>query len=74
MPDNENGRPWQGGPMSSTAINDSTIVLPDDHLRAEMPRCRECGHVVFSRESIAAGIGRDCRRRLRAAARESVAT
>lgn len=29
------------------------------------PRCRCCGHVITSEESIAAGIGRDCRRRLR---------
>lgn len=28
VPDNENGRPWQGGPMSSTAINDTASLAP----------------------------------------------
>lgn len=26
MPENENGRPWQGGHMSSTAINDTDSI------------------------------------------------
>ena len=37
MPDNENGRPWQGGPMSSTAINDKanrTAVSAIEHAHA----------------------------------------
>lgn len=29
-----------------------------------VPRCRCCGHVITSEESIATGIGRDCRRKL----------
>lgn len=44
--------------MSSTAIKAATSV------RTNESRCRMCGHVIYSRESVAAGIGRDCRRRL----------
>jgi hypothetical protein len=33
------------------------------------PRCALCGHVITARESVAVGIGRDCRRQVRAALR-----
>lgn len=59
LPSNENGRPGKGGHMSPTAIKDG----------ASVPRCALCGHLIYARESVAVGIGRDCRRRLRAALR-----
>ena len=58
---------------SSTAIKNKVIVPATPDQIVEPERCRECGHVITSVESIEVGIGRDCRRRLRAAAREAVA-
>lgn len=67
MADNESGRPWQGGPMLSTAIKCDAIVplTTPNHPHAEVPRCSVCGHIITSAESIRTGIGRDCRRQLR---------
>lgn len=41
-------------------IDTATVVDPAD----SRPRCRRCGHVVFTAESIRLGIGLACRRAL----------
>lgn len=73
MPEHENGRPSEGGRMSPTPLKNTTSVpaTPDEIVEPE--RCRECGHRITAQASVALGIGPECRRRLRAAAREAVA-
>lgn len=54
----ENGRGRLAGNQTTSNANhdDQTTVS------ADRPRCAHCGHVIWSAESIRAGIGRDCRR------------
>ncbi|MDT0201343.1 DUF6011 domain-containing protein [Nocardioides sp. AE5] len=48
---------------SSTAIKNKAIVPPN----SEVARCSVCGHRITAPDSLAVGIGRDCRRALRRA-------
>lgn len=59
-------RPSDRAAASSTTIKNVLSLSLEGHV-AERPRCRRCGHPVFSPESIRLGVGRDCRRRARAA-------
>ena len=54
----------RGGPVPTKAASrlsittDTTIPLEE----SRRPRCRRCGRVLFTAESIRLGIGWDCRR------------
>ena len=69
LPENDRGRPGANRTASKMSDDDKAIVLPID----DQIRCTRCGHVVWSPESVAAGVGRDCRRLLRRVAREVAA-
>lgn len=71
LPDNDRGR------LVTTQTASKMSTLTDSHSvdRAgdDRPRCRRCGHVVFSSVSIRVGIGLACRRALARAAQEVAA-
>ena len=57
----DRGRPVTIRTASKMSLTDTaTVVAPTD----SRPRCRRCGHVVFTAESIRLGIGLACRRAL----------
>lgn len=69
-PSHDRGRPLTtDGPITSIATDHSMVDAGTDH----RPRCRRCGHVVFSAVSIRVGIGLACRRALARAAGEVAA-
>lgn len=62
LPDNDRTRPAANGTGSGATdghTNETSVAVATDR-----PRCQNCGHPVFSAESIQIGIGRDCRRAL----------
>lgn len=67
LPPNDRSRPAGNGTASKLSNDDTHSLLPN------RPRCRHCGHAVWAEESIATGIGRDCRRLLKRGGLEAVA-
>lgn len=66
MPETRESRPVASGPAGSisTAIKAADSSLTSSTDADDRPRCVICGHVITCEASIAAGIGRDCRRAL----------
>lgn len=71
LSEHDEGRPGEERPHNVTAGDTHSVSQGSDVER--QPRCLMCGHIVTSAESIAAGLGRDCRRRLRRGLRHSSA-
>ena len=61
MPEDHESRPAGNGTASSVVDGDSSLSL--------RPRCALCGRIITAPQSIATGLGRDCRRQVRAALR-----
>lgn len=59
---NDRGRPGEERPQSVSLDGDRFSVAVATGTYGK-PRCALCGRLIFSEESIRAGVGRDCRRR-----------
>lgn len=70
-PNHDRARPDvdQAGSRMSIATDAPTVCPAEDN----RPRCRRCGHVVFTAASVQLGIGLACRRALARAANQEVA-
>ncbi|WP_425464707.1 DUF6011 domain-containing protein [Nocardioides dongxiaopingii] len=53
-------RPVGGTTEPATSISTAIKTRP-----SVVVRCSNCGHLIHAAESLAAGLGRDCRRALR---------
>ena len=63
----DEGRPRAKERPFNVTAGDTHIVDRDADTAPD--RCRVCGHRIFTEQSIATGLGTECRRRLRAALR-----
>jgi hypothetical protein len=63
MSADDEGRALADAPLSAADPDDDS-TLP--------PRCRCCGRLLYARESVRLGVGRDCRRRFTAGIADQV--
>lgn len=60
-----------GNGTASNAVDDDAFRIPPTSDADGLPRCVACRHRIYTPESLAAGMGAECRRRLRRALRDA---